>query len=165
MRVCSAKIKRLRPVWRHLSGTRGVIALGRIRAEQHRSHQISRISRRYHQGGDWIHFTSRDYSLLPSGQWEQNPGNRRAAISRCGARGFSPLRGTVWSGSGSMSFSPSSMGPTARTAPCRGFAVGRHPLWGSHVAASAVAMDKNSDQVGGRSGRRPAGRLALGVGR
>lgn len=26
------------------------------------------------KGGDWIHFTSRDYSLLPSGQWEQNPG-------------------------------------------------------------------------------------------
>ena len=43
------------------------------------------------KGGDWIHFTSRDYSLLPSGQWEQNPGNRRAAISPGAGPGASHL--------------------------------------------------------------------------
>lgn len=65
-----------------------------------------------------------------------------------------------------MSFSPSSMGPTARTAPCQGLLqLAGIPYVGSHVAASAVAMDKTltklvADQVGVRQAR-----LALGVGR
>ena len=37
--------------------------------------------------GDWILYTGKDYSKLPTGEWEHYPDNRRAAILPSGARG------------------------------------------------------------------------------
>ena len=106
------------------------------------------------KGGDWIHFTSRDYSLLPSGQWEQEPGNRRAAISPVRGQGLLTFEGDCVVGSGLTWCSRSFTAPMVRTEPCRGLLqLAGIPYVGSHVAASAVAMDKTltklvADQAG-----------------
>jgi len=101
------------------------------------------------KGGDWIHFTSRDYSLLPSGQWEQNPGNRRAAIS--------PVRGQgLLTFEGDCVVFPVLHGANGEDGAMQGLLqLAGIPYVGSHVAASAVAMDKTltklvADQVGVR---------------
>ena len=106
------------------------------------------------KGGDWIHFTSRDYSLLPSGQWEQEPGNRRAAISPVRGQGLLTFEGDCVVGSGLTWCSRSFTAPMVRTEPCRAYCSWLvSPYVGSHVAASAVAMDKTltklvADQAG-----------------
>ena len=38
--------------------------------------------------GDWILYTGKDYSLLPTGEWERYPKNRRAAISPVRGQGL-----------------------------------------------------------------------------
>ena len=43
--------------------------------------------------GDWILYTGSDYSLLPTGQWQEYPGNRRAAISPVRGQGLLSFEG------------------------------------------------------------------------
>ena len=43
--------------------------------------------------GDWILYTGRDFSLLPSGEWKNYPGNRRAAISPVRGQGLLSFEG------------------------------------------------------------------------
>lgn len=104
--------------------------------------------------GDWILFAGTDYSLLPSGQWQEYPGNRRAAIS--------PIRGQ-----GLLSFEgdnvvrelidvvfPVLHGENGEDGTVQGLLqLAGIPYVGPHVAASAVAMDKTltklvADQAG-----------------
>lgn len=104
--------------------------------------------------GDWILFAGTDYSLLPSGQWREYPGNRRAAIS--------PIRGQ-----GLLSFEgdnvvrelidvvfPVLHGENGEDGTVQGLLqLAGIPYVGPHVAASAVAMDKTltklvADQAG-----------------
>ncbi len=43
--------------------------------------------------GDWILYGGTDYSWLPSGQWREHPGNRRAAISPVRGQGLLSFEG------------------------------------------------------------------------
>ena len=43
--------------------------------------------------GDWILYGGTDYSLLPSGEWQSYPGNRRAAISPVRGQGLLSFEG------------------------------------------------------------------------
>ena len=43
--------------------------------------------------GDWILYTGSDYSLLPTGQWEEYPDNRRATISPVRGQGLLSFEG------------------------------------------------------------------------
>lgn len=104
--------------------------------------------------GDWIRFTGEDYSLLPEGQWQDHPGNRRAAIS--------PIRGQ-----GLVTFEDNGVvreqidvvfpvlhGENGEDGSIQGLLqLAGIPYVGCHVAASAVAMDKTltklvADQAG-----------------
>ena len=93
--------------------------------------------------GNWILFGGDDYSMLPSGQWQDHPNNRRAAIS--------PVRGQ-----GLLSFEdggvvrehidvvfPVLHGENGEDGAMQGLLqMAGIPYVGPHVAASAVAMDK-----------------------
>ena len=43
--------------------------------------------------GDWILFGGTDYAELPSGQWKNNPANRRAALSPVRGQGLLSFEG------------------------------------------------------------------------
>ena len=43
--------------------------------------------------GDWVLYGGKDYSLLPTGQWENYPDNRRAAISPVRGQGLLSFEG------------------------------------------------------------------------
>ena len=45
------------------------------------------------QKGDWVLFGGTDYSLLPTGKWEEHPNNRRAAISPVRGQGLLHFEG------------------------------------------------------------------------
>ena len=93
--------------------------------------------------GDWILYTGTDYSQLPTGQWKDYHGNRRAAIS--------PVRGQ-----GLLSFEhdcvvreridvvfPVLHGENGEDGAMQGLLqMAGVPYVGPHIAASAVAMDK-----------------------
>jgi len=106
------------------------------------------------KGGDWIHFTSRDYSLLPSGQWEQEPGNRRAAISPVRGQGLLTFEGDCVVRERIDVVFPVLHGANGEDGAMQGLLqLAGIPYVGSHVAASAVAMDKTltklvADQAG-----------------
>lgn len=93
--------------------------------------------------GEWILFGGNDYSLLPSGQWLDHPGNLRAVVS--------PVRGQ-----GLMIFEEDGMGreridvafpvlhgENGEDGAMQGLLqLAGIPYVGPHVSASAVAMDK-----------------------
>ena len=93
--------------------------------------------------GKWLHFGSRDYSLLPGGQWEDCADNCEAAIS--------PVRGQ-----GLLRFTPDGVmteqidvvfpvlhGENGEDGAMQGLLqLAGIPYVGPHVSASAVAMDK-----------------------
>lgn len=93
--------------------------------------------------GQWILFGGDDYSLLPSGQWQSHPDNCSAAIS--------PERGK-----GLLCFNPAGVdcihidvvfpvlhGENGEDGSVQGLLqLAGIPYVGSHVSASAVAMDK-----------------------
>ena len=93
--------------------------------------------------GDWILFGGTDYSLLPSGQWTDHPGNRRATISP--VRGQGLLRFTA-EGVSEQKIDvvfPVLHGENGEDGAMQGLLqMAGIPYVGSHVAASAVAMDK-----------------------
>lgn len=93
--------------------------------------------------GDWIHYTGRDYSLLPTGQWERYPDNRRAAISPVRGQGLLTFEGDCVVRERIDVVFPVLHGENGEDGSIQGLLqLAGIAYVGSHVAASAVAMDK-----------------------
>lgn len=106
--------------------------------------------------GDWIHFTGDDYSMLPSGAWESYPDNRRAAISPVRGQGLLTFEGDCVVRERIDVVFPVLHGENGEDGAVQGLLqLAGIPFVGSHVPASAVAMDKTltklvADQMGVR---------------
>ena len=104
--------------------------------------------------GDWIHYTGRDYSLLPSGEWKDHPGNRRTAISPVRGQGLLCFEGDCVVRERIDVVFPLLHGENGEDGTIQGLLqLAGIPYVGPHVAASAVAMDKTltklvADQAG-----------------
>ena len=104
--------------------------------------------------GDWVLFGGTDYSMLPGGQWQSYPENRRAAISPVRGQGLLSFEGDCvvreWI---DVAF-PVLHGENGEDGTIQGLLqLAGIPYVGPHVAASAVAMDKTltklvADQAG-----------------
>ena len=104
--------------------------------------------------GDWILYTGKDYSLLPSGEWRTFPGNRRAAISPVRGQGLLSFEGDCVVRERIDVVFPVLHGENGEDGTVQGLLrLAGIPFVGPHVAASAVAMDKTltklvADQAG-----------------
>ncbi len=93
--------------------------------------------------GDWILFTGSDYSMLPSGEWEQFEGNRRAAISPVRGQGLLSFEGDCVVREHIDVVFPVLHGENGEDGAMQGLLqLAGIPYVGPHVAASAVSMDK-----------------------
>ena len=93
--------------------------------------------------GDWIHFKSEDYSLLPTGAWEHYEDNRRAAISPVRGQGLLSFEGDCVVREAIDVVFPVLHGENGEDGAMQGLLqMAGIPYVGPHVAASAVAMDK-----------------------
>jgi len=93
--------------------------------------------------GNWILFGGTDYSMLPSGQWVDHPGNRRAAISPVRGQGLLSFEGDCVVREHIDVVFPVLHGENGEDGAMQGLLqMAGIPFVGSHVAASAVAMDK-----------------------
>lgn len=104
--------------------------------------------------GDWMLFDGKDYSMLPSGQWQHCPGNRRAAISPIRGQGLLRFEGDCVVRERIDVVFPVLHGENGEDGAMQGLLqMAGIPYVGPHVAASAVAMDKTltklvADQAG-----------------
>ena len=104
--------------------------------------------------GDWIRFTGTDYSMLPSGQWQSFPGNRRAAISPVRGQGLLSFEGDCVVREHIDVVFPVLHGANGEDGAMQGLLqLAGIPYVGPHISASAVAMDKTltklvADQAG-----------------
>ena len=104
--------------------------------------------------GDWILYTGKDYSLLPSGEWRTFPGNRRAAISPVRGQGLLSFEGDCVVRERIDVVFPVLHGENGEDGTVQGLLrLAGIPFVGPQVAASAVAMDKTltklvADQAG-----------------
>ncbi len=104
--------------------------------------------------GRWIHYRGGDYSLLPTGQWEQCPENRPAAISPVRGQGLLTFEGDCVVREHIDVVFPVLHGENGEDGAMQGLLqLAGIPYVGPHVSASAVAMDKTltklvADQVG-----------------
>lgn len=93
--------------------------------------------------GDWILFTGKDYSMLPSGQWQDYPNNRRATISPVRGQGLLSFEGDCVVRERIDVVFPVLHGENGEDGAMQGLLqMAGIPYVGPHVAASAVAMDK-----------------------
>ena len=93
--------------------------------------------------GDWIHYTGKDYSLLPTGAWKDYPGNRRSAISPVRGQGLLCFEGDCVVRERIDVVFPVLHGENGEDGTIQGLLeLAGIPYVGAHVAASAVAMDK-----------------------
>ena len=93
--------------------------------------------------GDWILFGGRDYSMLPSGQWQTYSKNRRAAISPVRGQGLLSFEGDCVVRERIDVVFPVLHGENGEDGAMQGLLkLAGIPYVGPHVAASAVAMDK-----------------------
>ena len=93
--------------------------------------------------GDWILFAGKDYSLLPSDQWREYPGNRRAAISPVRGQGLLSFEGDCVVRELIDVVFPVIHGENGEDGALQGLLqLAGIPYVGPHVASSAVAMDK-----------------------
>ena len=93
--------------------------------------------------GDWILYTGSDYSLLPTGQWEEYPDNRRATISPVRGQGLLSFEGDCVVRERIDVVFPVLHGENGEDGAMQGLLqLAGIPYVGPHVAASAVAMDK-----------------------
>ena len=93
--------------------------------------------------GDWVLFGGTDYSLLPSGQWMDHPGNRRATISPVRGQGLLSFEGDCVVREHIDVVFPVLHGENGEDGAMQGLLqMAGIPYVGPHVAASAVAMDK-----------------------
>ena len=106
------------------------------------------------KSGDWILYTGTDYSLLPGGQWQDHPGNRRAAISPVRGQGLLSFEGDCVVRERIDVVFPVLHGENGEDGAMQGLLqMAGIPYVGPHVSASAVAMDKTltklvADQAG-----------------
>jgi len=95
------------------------------------------------EDGDWILYAGTDYSLLPSGQWQTYPGNRRATISPVRGQGLLSFEGDCVVRELIDVVFPVLHGENGEDGAMQGLLqMAGIPYVGPHVAASAVAMDK-----------------------
>ena len=93
--------------------------------------------------GDWILYGSNDYSKLPTGEWEQCPQNRRAAISPIRGQGLLVFEGDCVVREMIEIAFPVLHGENGEDGTVQGLLeLAGIPYVGPHVAASAVSMDK-----------------------
>ncbi len=93
--------------------------------------------------GDWVLYGGKDYSLLPSGQWEACPKNRRAAISPVRGQGLLSFEGDCVVREHIDVVFPVLHGENGEDGSMQGLLqIAGLPYVGPHVAASAAAMDK-----------------------
>ena len=93
--------------------------------------------------GDWILYTGKDYSLLPTGAWRDYPGNRRAAISPVRGQGLLSFEGDCVVRERIDVVFPVLHGENGEDGAMQGLLqMAGIPYVGPHVSASAVAMDK-----------------------
>ena len=104
--------------------------------------------------GDWIHYAGKDYSLLPTGAWKDDPGNRRAAISPVRGQGLLCFEGDCVVRERIDAVFPVLHGENGEDGTIQGLLqLAGIPYVGPHVAASAVAMDKTLTKlVAGQAG-------------
>ena len=93
--------------------------------------------------GDWILYTGKDYSLLPTGAWEKYPNNRRAAISPVRGQGLLNFEGDCVVRELIDVVFPVLHGENGEDGAIQGLLqLAGIPYVGPHISASAVAMDK-----------------------
>ncbi len=93
--------------------------------------------------GDWILFGGDDYSMLPSGRWQEHPANRRATISPIRGQGILSFEGDCVVREHIDVVFPVLHGENGEDGAMQGLLqMAGIPYVGSHVAESAVAMDK-----------------------
>ena len=93
--------------------------------------------------GDWILFGGKDYSELPAGTWQDNPDNRRAAISPVRGQGLLNFEGDNVVREMIDVVFPVLHGENGEDGAMQGLLqMAGIPYVGPHVSASAVAMDK-----------------------
>jgi len=93
--------------------------------------------------GDWVLYTGTDYSLLPTGQWQNYPGNRRAAISPVRGQGLLSFEGDCVVREWIDIVFPVLHGENGEDGAVQGLLqLAGIPYVGPHISASAVAMDK-----------------------
>ena len=93
--------------------------------------------------GDWILFGGTDYSMLPGGTWMEHPDNRKAAISPVRGQGLLSFEGDCVVREHIDVVFPVLHGENGEDGAMQGLLqMAGIPYVGSHVAASAVAMDK-----------------------
>ena len=93
--------------------------------------------------GDWILYTGKDYSSLPTGEWERYPHNRRAAISPVRGQGLLSFEGDCVVREWIDVVFPVLHGENGEDGAMQGLLqLAGIPYVGPHVASSAVAMDK-----------------------
>jgi len=93
--------------------------------------------------GDWILYGGTDYSLLPTGEWQTYPGNRRATISPVRGQGLLSFEGDCVVRERIDVVFPVLHGENGEDGAMQGLLqMAGIPYVGPHIAASAVAMDK-----------------------
>lgn len=93
--------------------------------------------------GDWILYGGTDYSQLPTGQWQEHPGNRKATISPIRGQGLLSFEGDCVVREMIDVVFPVLHGENGEDGAMQGLLqMAGIPYVGPHVAASAVAMDK-----------------------
>lgn len=95
------------------------------------------------KSGDWILYGGSDYSDLPSGKWQENPANRKATISPIRGQGLLSFEGDCVVREMIDVVFPVLHGENGEDGAMQGLLqMAGIPYVGSHVSASAVAMDK-----------------------
>lgn len=98
--------------------------------------------------GDWILYTGKDYSLLPSGAWKDYPENRRAAISPVRGQGLLSFEGDCVVRERIDVVFPVLHGENGEDGAMQGLLqLAGIPYVGPHISASAVAMDKTLSKL------------------
>ena len=106
------------------------------------------------KSGDWVMFGGTDYSLLPSGEWQEHPDNRRAAISPVRGQGLLSFEGDCVVREHIDVVFPVLHGENGEDGTMQGLLeLAGIPYVGPGVSASAVSMDKTltklvADQAG-----------------
>ena len=95
------------------------------------------------KNGDWVLYTGTDYSLIPTGEWQDYPDNRRAAISPVRGQGLLSFEGDCVVREWIDVVFPVLHGENGEDGAMQGLLqMAGIPFVGPRVAASAVAMDK-----------------------
>ena len=106
------------------------------------------------KAGDWVLFGGTDYSMLPTGEWLDHPGNRRATISPVRGQGLLSFEGDCVVRERIDVVFPVLHGQNGEDGAMQGLLqMAGIPYVGPHVSASAVSMDKTltklvADQAG-----------------